>query len=669
MDAVRRPLAAELERLDALLHREILRLRAGYELSLDEFRGLYVSDEQVDALLRARNAGVREAPPPRVPPEPGSAWARLAEAFALSSAEREVLVLAVAPELDARYETLFAYLNNNVARRWPTVELALRLLDDATPDLRAALLPEGRLAALGLIEHLPATAERRPERLREFAAAPLVARVLLGLPLPIPPGARWLPPAPGIADTGPLRATRDGREAVLVLEGAAGSGRLAAARALAAPAGVVAVEACTLPAEGWPAFARAAALLARLQPALVFVDATGLEGRGPPDLPAALDRLQGGGPLPPCLATAPGSPLLQTLRELPLRRIAFPEPDAARRRTLWEAALAAGESRAEPQALDAVAERFRLNAGQIARAARDAALSTEAPGPLPAPALFHAAREQSGLALGQLASRVRSRAGWHDLVLPAPTLARLKEVAAAIAHRGLVQQGWGMGRLSAAPDGLAALFQGPPGTGKTMAASVVADGLGLDLYRVDLATVVSKYIGETERNLDRIFASARGSNAVLLFDEADALFGRRSEVKDAHDRYANLEVAYLLQRMEDHDGPVILATNLARNMDQAFARRLHFIVEFPRPDAAARERLWRAMLAPPLPCAADLDHAALARGFELTGGEIRKVALEAAFAAAASEARNVGMPLLLGVLGREMARQGRMVPSAMAARG
>jgi SpoVK/Ycf46/Vps4 family AAA+-type ATPase len=196
-----------------------------------------------------------------------------------------------------------------------------------------------------------------------------------------------------------------------------------------------------------------------------------------------------------------------------------------------------------------------------------------------------------------------------------------------------------------------------------MSASIIADGLGLDLYRVDLATVVSKYIGETEKNLDRIFATARGSNAVLLFDEADALFGKRSEVKDAHDRYANLEVAYLLQRMEDHDGPVILATNLPKNLDQAFTRRLHYVVEFPRPDVVARERLWRAMLAPPLPCAPEVDHALLARTFELTGGEIRKAALEAAFLAAA-DGKVVGMKALTATLTRELARQGRMAPAA-----
>jgi hypothetical protein len=678
--AATRPLAAELDRLDELIRRAILRLRAVYELSLDEFRGLYISDEQVDALLRARSEPAIEAALPDLPlPRPGSPWARLVEGLNLGAAEREVLVLALAPELDRRYEPLLAYLNNDVTRRWPTPDLALRLFGAEDAALHAALLPEGRLAGLGLLDHLSAGEQRRPERLREFAAAPALARFLQGLPLPLPVGLRRLPGLPaGSGDPGPLAdamagARRGEPPPVLLLEGEVGVGRLAAARALAAPNTVLVAEAGMLTAEAGPALARSLALLVRLEPAMVVVDARNIEARGPPGLVAALEALRGAGPWPPLLLLPPdGGRLLQEALpqdRLALRRIRFPEPDATARRTLWAASLAAEGAEVPAGTLDLLAGRFRLNCGQIARAAAEAMALAEGASPA-MPALLRAAREQSGQALARLATRVPSRAGWDDLVLPEVTLARLREVAAAIANRGLVQHAWGMGRLSAAPDGLAVLFQGPPGTGKTMAASVVADGLGLDLYRVDLATVVSKYIGETEKNLDRIFAAARGSNAVLLFDEADALFGRRSEVKDAHDRYANLEVAYLLQRMEDHDGPVILATNLARNLDQAFARRLHYIIEFPRPDAAARERLWRAMLAPPLPCAPGLDHGMLARGFELTGGEIRKVALEAAFCAAATPGRTVGMPALLGVLTRELARQGRMVPAgAMAAPG
>src|SRR5581483_672071 len=167
------------------------------------------------------------------------------------------------------------------------------------------------------------------------------------------------------------------------------------------------------------------------------------------------------------------------------------------------------------------------------------------------------------------------------------------------------------------------------GTGKTMAAEVIAHELGLDLYQIDLSRVVSKYVGETEKNLDRVFAEAETSNAILFFDEADALFGKRSEVKDAHDRYANIEVSYLLQKLEEHDGAVILASNLSKNIDDAFARRMHYVVDFPLPDESLRLRLWQGMFAPEAPLSTDVDFPFLAKQFPIAGGDIRNVALDA----------------------------------------
>jgi len=199
----------------------------------------------------------------------------------------------------------------------------------------------------------------------------------------------------------------------------------------------------------------------------------------------------------------------------------------------------------------------------------------------------------------------------------------------------LVLEDWGFARRLAGDSGLNALFAGPPGTGKTMSAGVVATELGLDLYRIDLSTVVSKYVGETEKNLGRIFDAAAATDAVLLFDEADALFGRRTEIRDAHDRYANLEVGYLLSRMEDHEGIVILATNVRKNLDDAFVRRMRFIVEFPLPGPRERLRLWETVWPDAVPRADGLDLPALAQRFELTGAGIRNAALAAAFRAAA----------------------------------
>jgi SpoVK/Ycf46/Vps4 family AAA+-type ATPase len=202
-----------------------------------------------------------------------------------------------------------------------------------------------------------------------------------------------------------------------------------------------------------------------------------------------------------------------------------------------------------------------------------------------------------------------------------------------------VYDDWGFGARHGHASGVTVLFSGPPGTGKTMAAGVIARRLGLDLYRIDLSSVVSKYVGETEQNLDRIFAAAEISNAILLFDEADALFGRRTETRDAHDRYANLEVSYLLQRVETYDGVAILASNLRKNIDDAFTRRMRFAIEFPLPGEAERRRIWERVWPEELPLEAGLDAGELAARFDLAGGGIRNVAVAAAFLAAADGGR------------------------------
>jgi SpoVK/Ycf46/Vps4 family AAA+-type ATPase len=211
--------------------------------------------------------------------------------------------------------------------------------------------------------------------------------------------------------------------------------------------------------------------------------------------------------------------------------------------------------------------------------------------------------------------------------------------------------------------GLNTLFAGPSGTGKTMAAEIVAADLGLELYKVDLSTLVSKYIGETEKNLDKIFAAAQEANAILFFDEADAIFGKRSEVKDAHDRYANIEVGYLLQKMEEYDGVVILATNLRKNIDDAFIRRMHMTIEFPFPEEPDRLRIWQKVFPPEAPLGSDVDMAFLARQFKVTGGNIRNIALLAAFLAA-DEDSPIEMSHVIRALKREYQKLGKLLTEA-----
>jgi SpoVK/Ycf46/Vps4 family AAA+-type ATPase len=236
----------------------------------------------------------------------------------------------------------------------------------------------------------------------------------------------------------------------------------------------------------------------------------------------------------------------------------------------------------------------------------------------------------------------------------------LWEIVATVHGRPVVLDDWGVGVKLASSRGVTVLFSGPPGTGKTMAAEVIAAELGLDLYKIDLSTVVSKYIGETEKNLERIFVEAETSNAILFFDEADALFGKRSEVRDSHDRYANIEISYLLQRMEAYDGVTILATNLGANLDEAFTRRLQFAVDFPFPETSYRLRIWQTLFPPDVPRHPEIDWKILAERFRFAGGNIRNVIVYAAYLAA-DDGSLVTMNHLLHGVRREMQKMGRLV--------
>jgi SpoVK/Ycf46/Vps4 family AAA+-type ATPase len=277
--------------------------------------------------------------------------------------------------------------------------------------------------------------------------------------------------------------------------------------------------------------------------------------------------------------------------------------------------------------------------------------------------VYEAARERSGSDMGNLARKVRGSHGWDDIVLPAEPLEQLREICRRVTLRHRVLSEWGFGRKLSGGKGVNALFHGPSGTGKTMAAEVIARELELDLYKIDLAGVVSKYIGETEKNLDRIFSAAENANVILLFDEADALFGKRSEVRDSHDRYANLEISYLLQKMEQYEGLSILATNLRKNLDDAFIRRLSFTVLFPFPDDASRGRIWEGIWPKETPLGTDVDHGWLASRFLLSGGNIRNAAVAAAYLAAQEETP-VAMTHILHAIQSEFLKMGKTLTAS-----
>ena len=308
-------------------------------------------------------------------------------------------------------------------------------------------------------------------------------------------------------------------------------------------------------------------------------------------------------------------------------RVVVDKPDAPGQRQLWLTAL---DDKAGPlaEALDDLASQYRLGARRIARTAAH----VDGTDTIRDIATLHRLSRGDGAGISDLAQAVDARATWEDLVLPDSQRRTLRQIAVHVRHRITVHHDWGFLGKSARGLGIATLFSGESGTGKTLAAEVLANMLGLALYRIDLSAVISKYIGETEKNLRKVFEAAEDIGAILLFDEADALFGKRSEVKDSHDRYANIEVSYLLQRMETYRGLAILTTNHKAAIDTAFQRRLRFVVHFPVPDATQRAAIWRSIFPASTPLAG-LDYAKLAR-LNATGGNIRNIAVSAAFLAA-----------------------------------
>ena len=343
--------------------------------------------------------------------------------------------------------------------------------------------------------------------------------------------------------------------------------------------------------------------------------------------------------------------------EIALRTIEVPLPNYEERKAIWKATLG---DRAPDRALEAIADFFALPLQDITAICDRIPDHIESPGDL-AVCLWHGCRHQARARLDAIAQRVETPLTWQDLILPDECMQLLESIVATTRNRFIVHHQRGFVRKSERGLGLCALFAGQSGTGKTTAAEIIAKTLGLDCYRVDLSTIVSKYVGETEKNLKQIFDAADAGGVVLLFDEADALFGKRGEVKEARDRYANMEVSYLLQRIETYRGLAILTTNLKQSIDDAFLRRLNFIVKFPFPDAAQRERIWRRAFPEDMPVE-DLDYKKLAK-FSVAGGNIRNITISSAFMATDAEGP-VTMAHLLEAARQEYVKLERNLPES-----
>ena len=698
----------ELERIDLLIEAQVRRAR---QVNKDnDLQGLYISEREVDTIL-AQPIGLppwASTPPVGADADVAAAvqelgfilesrtqaslhagiplrLVRLAERFGLDRFEVDTILLCLAAELDLRYEKLYAYLQDDVTKKRPSVDLALNLLSGSFSEklsARRKFSSSSRLTKHQLISIVSDPASPMPSLLNQYLKLDerVVSYLLDGdeidsrlssvvsLVQPNHQLKDLILPDDLVSRLELLVASqvKRGRGLNLYFQGAYGSGRRSTAGAIGHSLGLklLVVDSSRAVSVGsdFGNLNRVIAREAAMQDAAVYwhnFDVF-LSDDQRSSLATLLQELAGSNGIVFFGAETTWEP--SDLPQLaPFIRITLPRPAYADRMSFWTSALA--DTSAADVDTTSLANKFRFTGGQIrdaAATARNLARRRDPQGTsVNMPDLLEACRLQSNRKLATLATQISPHYSWPDIVLPAEKLRQLREVCNAMEYRSLVYDEWGFDKKLSLGKGLSLLFTGPSGTGKTMAAQILAGELGLDLYKIDLSTVISKYIGETEKNLARIFAEAVTSNAVLFFDEADALFGKRSEVRDSHDRYANIEINYLLQRMEEHEGTVILATNLRKNMDEAFVRRIQFTIEFLFPNADQRRAIWEKTMPDSMP-RRDLDLELMANRFELAGGSIRNIVLSAAFLGA-EDGRCVTMEHLLRATRQEYQKMGKVV--------
>jgi hypothetical protein len=701
-------LGAELNAVDVLLRRAVHKWRAAGQNNEDPLRGLHLSPDQA-AQLASRPVSFGWADVSSLPEEVEQAYVQafnrarteaegaieqavkkqqplqlvyLSEAFNLSRFEIDVLLFCLAPAVDARFGSLYGYLQDDVTRRHASPGLIIDLLSNPglqRMNLLAFFTPEAPLIMHGLLQRVPDTHHQAvPYALHQmYRVDETIVSFLFGQYQPRESLAGCLKLEwPQVDDTdaavlGESISALAGfigdaieRAPILALQGHDAAQMRAAERHIALSSGLPLLRLELDMVEGGrdalEDAVRAALRDARLSSAIVCLtgwDAILADGAPPAHLMESVFEHAG-----PIIITgrARWQPRA-VVRDRGIFWHSFEPPDYAHRLTLWQHFVRAPKAVMKTLDLETLAGQFALSATQIRDAAQAASdYTAQHKKKLDKAMLLAAARDQSSPALGSLARKITPRHAWNDLVLPDDQREMLIELVNTVRKRAMVLDEWELGRKLTASQGMTALFAGPPGTGKTTGAEIIAAELGLDLYKIDLSTIVSKFIGETEKNLERIFNEAENSNAILFFDEADAIFGKRSEVKDAHDRYANMEVSYLLQRMEAYNGVTILATNLRANLDDAFLRRLQFAIDFPFPDEQQRLLIWQTLFPASVQRDKSVDFTKLANRFKLAGGSIRNIIVGAAFLAA-SDGGVVTQKHLLHSTRRELQKMGRLV--------
>jgi len=576
--------------------------------------------------------------------------------FGLSPFERDVLLLCAGIELDSRISALCASVQGETIRNSPSFSLALSLFPEAhwsalTP---AAPLRWWRMVELGSGTTLTQTPLRIDERILHYlAGASHIDDRLMGYVEPVDVSEFLVPSHKVLAEqiaTAWSTTVQGTPLPVIQLVGIDQSAR----RDVAAAAGaLLGIRLCVMRAETIPSSpAESEALMRLWERETILSNLALMIVCHETDTSHALRWAE--------MARFPV--VISSRERLPFDNrhpLTFDvlKPTTAEQRQLWTESLGASAARLNGH-MDLLVTQFDLDAQSIGAIAAGALKTSSSPRKDLNDSLWQACRSHAHPRLGDLAQRIKPIATWDDMVLPDAQVETLRDISTHVRHRMKVYETWGFAAKSSRGLGISALFAGVSGTGKTMAAEVLANELRLDLYRIDLSQVVSKYIGETEKNLRRVFDAAEEGGAILLFDEADALFGKRSEVKDSHDRYANVEVSYLLQRMESYRGLAILTTNMKEALDPAFLRRIRFVVQFPFPDAEGRAEIWRRIFPAQTPTEG-LDVLQLAH-LNVAGGNIRNIALNAAFLAAEAS-QPVRMSHLRRAAGTEYAKLERQL--------
>lgn len=705
---------AELERIDLFIQIQLQRLQK-IQLTDTEFQGLYISEQELEELLE-KPIGVPRwaAAETRLSSdEIQTVFDNLADDIALRQAESrkkgiklrlesltrdfdftptdiDILLICLAPELDLRYESLYAYLHGDVTKKRPSVDLILNLLCptlEAKLETRQCFLPSSLLLKHHFLNLFDDQSQPQSPLLSKYVKIDeRIVNYLLDIN-EIDSKIKFYTSnqTPEIKLEDLLLSTdikqrfkkltekkvAITKDFIFYFHGDYGVGKQATAEAICNKLniGLLVIDGEQLFKLELREFQTAINLIYReavLQQAAVYLrDFDNLiEDEKSPWLKLFLHQWSEQ-QLPLTFLT--GNEVWEpadALKNVSFLRVEFSYPTTAERVQLWKRNLNGKKPPTSETELKQLASKFRFSAGQIEDAAATARNLAQWREPvaeqLTTDDLYAACRLQSNRKLSKLATKINPHYQWSDIILPTEQLQILREICNTVKYRALIYDEWGFDKKLALGKGLNVFFAGLPGTGKTMSADIIAGELGLDLYKIDLSSVVSKYIGETEKNLSRIFAEAQSSNAILFFDEADALFGKRSEVRDSHDRHANIETSYLLQRMEEYQGVVILATNLRKNMDDAFVRRMHFSIDFPFPSKRERYRIWEKIWPENTPISSDIDLDFVAERFEIAGGYIRNIALAAAFLAA-DDGGVVNMDHLIWATRREYQKMGKVV--------